>query len=478
MKAHDAIRAWRESPPIFVRQVLGATPDPWQDEVLAAFPHQRRLALKACAGPGKTAVLAWIVLNFLATRPFPKIAVTSITSDNLRDNLWAELSMWISRSPFLSSSFEWTPDRIFYRGNKDRWWASARTWDRRADKEQQGNTLAGLHADYVLAVVDESGGIPAAVLGAAEGVLANLGTDTGAKEAHIVQAGNPTHLDGPLHAAFTSEAALWWKKEITGDPDDPNRAPRVSKEWAAERIKALGRDHPWVMAKILGRFPLQSSNALIGLADFEDAFNRESDGTTEPKIAGVDVAREGAAESVLTVRTGNHLREQIAWGQCRLTQSAGKIREIHAVEMFDEIRVDDIGVGGGLTDILLGMGLPVIGVNSGEAPSDPRFLNLRGEANIGLREDWFSNGTISIAPNLRNTSLLNEGTTLRIEYAGNGEKLKVESKKEYVARTGKSPDRWDSAVLAFMKVHSPATAAIAFMKTMKARQEKGVLIHG
>jgi hypothetical protein len=29
-----------------------------------------------------------------------------------------------------------------------------------ADEDQQANTLAGLHADYILFILDESGGIP------------------------------------------------------------------------------------------------------------------------------------------------------------------------------------------------------------------------------------------------------------------------------------------------------------------------------
>ncbi len=35
------ISRWRASPCRFVRDVFGVTPDPWQDEVLAAFPKRR-----------------------------------------------------------------------------------------------------------------------------------------------------------------------------------------------------------------------------------------------------------------------------------------------------------------------------------------------------------------------------------------------------------------------------------------------------
>ena len=44
----------------------------------------------------------------------------------------------------------------------------------------------------------------------------------------IVQAGNPTHLEGPLYRACTGERSLWHVVEITADPDDPKRSTRVS----------------------------------------------------------------------------------------------------------------------------------------------------------------------------------------------------------------------------------------------------------
>ena len=69
----DKIRRWREDPAYFVRDQFGVEPDAWQLEVLEAFPHSPRLAMKACKGPGKTALLAWCAWNFLASRPHPKV---------------------------------------------------------------------------------------------------------------------------------------------------------------------------------------------------------------------------------------------------------------------------------------------------------------------------------------------------------------------------------------------------------------------
>ena len=63
------LEQWRAHPVVMVREEFGVEPDAWQFEALEAFPHNNRLAMKACKGPGKTAVLAWLILNFLGTRP-------------------------------------------------------------------------------------------------------------------------------------------------------------------------------------------------------------------------------------------------------------------------------------------------------------------------------------------------------------------------------------------------------------------------
>ena len=44
----ELLQAWKLDPRRFVREVFGAVPDAWQDEVLAAFPRNQRLAMKAC----------------------------------------------------------------------------------------------------------------------------------------------------------------------------------------------------------------------------------------------------------------------------------------------------------------------------------------------------------------------------------------------------------------------------------------------
>jgi len=130
MGSGSLIERWRENPVLFVQNELRVRPDRWQLEVLEAYPHRERIALKACKGPGKTALLAWIAWHFLVTHSDLKIAATSIAADNLADNLWSEMAKWQQRSAYLKQHFVWTKSRIFARDRPNTWWMTARTWNR------------------------------------------------------------------------------------------------------------------------------------------------------------------------------------------------------------------------------------------------------------------------------------------------------------------------------------------------------------
>jgi hypothetical protein len=58
-----ALREWREKPEKMAWDLFEFTPDRWQLEVFRAFaditdPRNRRIAMQACAGPGKSAAEA------------------------------------------------------------------------------------------------------------------------------------------------------------------------------------------------------------------------------------------------------------------------------------------------------------------------------------------------------------------------------------------------------------------------------------
>ncbi len=369
---------------LFVRDVFGVEPDEWQIDFLNYYQSSERTAAKACKGPGKTAVLAWCMWHFLVCHENSKIPATSITGDNLRDGLWTELAKWQQRSEFLKQGFTWHAERVVANQAPDQWYMSARKWSQSADKEQQANALAGLHADDIMFVIDEVGGVPDAVMAAAEAALSNAGTDVNPyATAKLLICGNPTHLSGPLYRACSSEASLWKVIEITGDPDNPKRSPRISIPWAKQQIAKYGRDNAWVLVNVFGQFPPSSVNGLLGPDEVQAAMNRVLPPDLyirEAKVLGVDCGGGGHDPSVIMPRQG------LAYFQPKIMRLsdpkliAGAVAVASNKWKPDMIFVDNTGGwGSGVISYLNDWGHPVTAVGFAEKSSDPIYYNKRTE---------------------------------------------------------------------------------------------------
>jgi phage terminase large subunit len=427
--------------------MFGAEPDPWQYDVLEAFPHNQRLAMAAAKGPGKSALLAWLGWNFLVTRPHPKIAATSITADTLADTLWAEMAKWQYRSPVLLEMFEWQKTRIFAKASPETWFMTARSWSKTADPNAQGMTLAGLHADYILFLIDEAGGIPDAVMAAAEAALSSC------VEGHLVIAGNPTHLSGPLYRAFTVEARLWHRTNITGDPDDPRRSPRISVQWAREQIEKYGRDNPFVIINVLGRFPPSSLNVLIGPDEVSAAFQRhyrEGDISGAPRVLGVDVAREGDDASVIAKRQGLQVFPLRKFRNINGIQGGGLVAREWTDWDAQACFIDMTGgFGASWFDQLSLLGRsPISVLFSGQAVQSDRYYNKRTEMYFECI-DWIKRGgALPSSPEIM-------GALTQTEYYFKGDRLILEPKELIKQKLGYSPDEMDAIVMTFAAPVSP-----------------------
>jgi len=458
--AQAQIRRWRADPVQFVRDNFGVEPDKWQRDALTFLGGKakanRKLCMKACTGPGKSAVLAWIgwhrLACFASKGEHPKGAALSITADNLKDNLWAELAKWQGRSEFLKAAFTWTKERIYANDHPETWFLSARSFAKDADSEAIGRALSGLHSKYPFILLDETGEMPVAVGKAAQQIFTGSPAD-----AVIAQAGNPTNTNGLL---YESCVGGWDTVTITADPADPKRTPRVSVEHAQEMIDTYGRDNPWVMATILGLFPPTGFSAMIGLADVETAMGRHyrtDQYQFAPVILGVDVARQGDDSSVIARRQGVvsfPLRAMRIPDTVQVSAQASMEQDQHdAAAMF----VDETGgYGAGVVDDLRRRGYAPIGVQFGGKASDPRFFDKRSEMLFALCEWIKSGGALAPDPELKA-----ELVALRFVYQG--DKFRVVPKDIIKKELGRSPDKSDALALTFAfpvaaKGHSgPAT---------------------
>jgi phage terminase large subunit len=455
--ALSQIEQWKLDPVLFVRECFGVEPDPWQAKVLRLSVTERRISMQACVGPGKTCVLAWIVWNFLLNE-YAQIGALSSSGANVRNGLWKELAYWRDKSPMLKSTYVMTATRIFVPSitdgpEEDRkdyersWFCELRTWSKDADENMAGITLQGLHSIYVMIVMDESGGMPESLLVAAEGILA-----TKFIRGHIIQAGNPTHLSGPLY--FASKHPTMWKViAVTGDPDDPDCSPRTNKDWAREMLKIYGRDHPYVMVKVLGLFPPSSFNALIGPDEANKAIGRhlaKSQYDKAARILGVDVARYGDDMTVVWPRQGLAAFEPEPFRNAHPDDIAGYIALLMQTwdggNVTDAVMVDATGgFGDGVCDSLQRIGITAIRVQFASKPIKPKFYNKRSEIIWNL-VDWIRSGG-AVPDSAAGRMMIEE--LCEITYTFRLDKILMEEKEMVKDRLGRSPDYSDALACSF-----------------------------
>lgn len=438
------IKEWRRDPVKFMVEELHATPDKWQAEALRTFadPRYKRISMQACVGPGKSCVEAIMGWNFLACYTsrgeHPNGAVMSITADNLADGLWKEMAVWQGRSKFLQRAFVWQKERIFSKQHPATWWLSARTWSRKANAEEQGRVLSGLHAKFILYLLDEAGDIAPPILRTAEQGLSNC------EWGKIVMAGNPTSQNGCLYLAAVTQRDMWYVIPVTGDPEDQNRSPRIDLEWAKAQINLYGRDNPWVMAHILGKFPPSGINTLLTLEEVQAAMSRHippDQYAFSQKRLGIDAAGSGLDPWVIWPRQGlmsfwpvemrNPKSEEVA---ARII--AAKLKWGSEMELFD----DTGGWSKGAQDAMSLAGYNVIPINFSGKSIDPRYFNRRSEmAFIGA--DSIKRG--AALPNM--PEIVREFTE-PMWWLERG-KFRLEEKDQIKKRLGHSTDYFDAYAL-------------------------------
>lgn len=453
----ERINQWRRAPETMVIEEFKVIPDPWQTEALRAFadPSKKRISMQACAGPGKSAVLAWCAWNFLTCYgqkgQHPNGAAVSITADNLKDNLWKELAVWQNKSKFLTSAFQWTKERIFSRENPATWWLSARSTPKKADTEEQGRTLSGLHSRYICYFLDESGDQPLPILRSAEQGLSNC---TWGK---IMQAGNPTSQTGILYNAAVAQRHMWHVIRITGDPEDSKRSTRIDIEWAREQINLYGRDNPWVMAYILGQFPPTALNALLSVEEMEAAMSRhlpEDRYNWSQKRLGIDAARFGFDPWVIFPRQGLAAFRPVSMMGPRSDEVAARVAKAKIdwgseLEFFD----DTGGYASGAIDCMVVAGHSPVPVSFAGKATDPRYFNKRSEMAFEMANWVKKGGALPPMP-----EIIKEFVTPKYWFEKG--KFRLEEKEQIVKRLKHSTNHMDALGLTFAMPDMPGADSL------------------
>lgn len=420
-----------------IRRVVTAKINKFEGKTLTQedeeYAKKTGVSIMSGHGTGKDCMASWVILWYLSCFPYPKIPCTAPTGHQLKDVLWSEISKWLRKSK-VADWHTWQSDKVYFNeaGGKE-WFAVARTANPRATAEEQGETLAGFHEDFLLYVIDEASGIPEPVFKPIEGAL------TG-KCNFVLMIFNPTRSKGFAVESHRKDRSRWvpirWNAE---------ESERVDKEHIAEMARKYGKDSNTYRIRVLGLPPTSDEHTLIQYDWVMDAIDREIwPLDTDVDVIGFDVGG-GGDESVMCPRKGPKVYPVESSHFDQSEQLTGWALR-HLLDKDPKYcMVDTIGIGWGISGNLRSRQhiCDIIDVNVSESPSeDTRFYKLRDELWWRLREE-FEKGIISI-PN--DAILIAELTTIKFEERPDG-KIQIESKRDMKKRGIESPNRADALML-------------------------------
>jgi hypothetical protein len=315
------------------------------------------------------------------------------------------------------------------------------------DPEQAAAAFQGIHARFVLVVLDEAAGVPPWLWDAVDSLTTN-------ESARVLAIGNPT--DPSSRFAKVCQPGSGWNvigvsafdtPAFTGERVAPELLELLtSKRWVEERSKRWGEESPLYIARVLGQFPAASEDSLIQPAWVEAAQARDlSAERIWASRLGVDVARSGSDETVVyrnhcgVVRIAHRARGH------DLMRTSGAVAQLLLAEPESVAQIDVIGLGAGVFDRLREQDLPVTAFSASERAQRPdRFLNRRAEAYWQLREE-LREGKLDLDPD--DEDLAAQVCAIRWRVNSRGQ-IQIESKDEMRKRGLPSPDRADAVSMA------------------------------
>ncbi len=224
-------------------------------------------------------------------------------------------------------------------------------------------------------------------------------------------------------------------------PSLPRDNPYLPKDYEEQLRKTYPED--WVRRFLEGSWDDLTAGDKVLKSDWiRAAVNREIVIEDKP-IVSCDVARFGDDEIVIQYGKGNALLNQKISHQQSLMETVGHIINMRKKYNARVVVIDDVGVGGGVTDRLREMKEHVMPINAGaKAIHEDRYHNLKTEMWFYAAE-LFRSGAVSI---INDPILIRQLGSVKYSVRSNS-KLQVETKNETKERLGSSPDRADAFIM-------------------------------
>lgn len=427
----NLLKYYRKNPLDFITQVIGATPTDQQRKlILAAVKPNARVAVKSCTSSGKSAALTWLTLYFLICYPNTKMIVTAPTAQQLHRVFRSELVLWKERMelPF-KDFYEIMSDNIHVIGKKATQFCSFVT-----GSSENKESLAGLHADKVVVLVDEASALPSEIFDTLLGTLSSGDTT-------FILVSNPVRASGAFFDLFQKDSSKWDLFTF-----DSYGSPNVDLGWIEEVIEYYGEDSDFVRMRVLGEFPVLDSSQFIRTDSVDQAIQNiltPMEYMHFPRVLGVDVARFGNDSSVVVDRQGPKIHEIYSFRGLDTVDFSNKVLQIYKSAEYTSVFVDGIGIGAGVVDQLKRFSIPVVDVVVSQKSTEPKsYFNLRAQI-YGKLKEWLESADIPSDKELRDD-------LLSLNYSFNNKlQIIIESKKDMKKRGHASPDRSDALALTF-----------------------------
>lgn len=448
-------KPWHDDPVLFAKTCIefpaGSELTLYQADVLNHLVSERRVAQRGPHGLGKSAAAAILVHWFATTRDAAgidwKIITTAGGWQQLTRYLWPEIKLWahrlrwdvIGREPYNHRTELLTRNLNLEHGSAF------------AVASSDPALIEGAHAQEIFYVFDEAKSIVADTFDAAEGAF-SIGVG------YALASSTPGDPSGRFYDIHQRKRGYedWWCRHVT--KDEVIAAGRMNEDWAAQKAIQWGADSAIYANRVEGEFHSSDTDAVIPLSWVEAAVERwyawyDSGDPSGPLTdLGVDVAREGADQTVLAFRHGDLISELRFTSREDTMKTTGRAMAALGTSGARPV-VDVVGVGGGVVDRLREQGIVVDAFSAGSSTDlkdrsgTTSFVNARSAAWYHLREllDPAYGAQVALPDD---DLLIGDLVSPKYEYTSTG-KIKVESKDDIRKRIGRSTDAADAVVQAF-----------------------------
>lgn len=447
LRARNKPHRYARNPAGWARVRLGEYLWSKQVEVANSLVRNSRVAVRSCHDTGKSHVASRLVAWWLDTHPIgTAFAVTTApTAPQVEAILWREIN-----SAHVKGKL---PGRITG-GSIPKWKANTgemlgygrKPQDLKSEEEAM-QAFQGIHARYVLVILDEACGIPKWLWNAVETIATN-------EFARVLAIGNPDNPDSQFKECFKPgsgwvghkiaavDTPAWTGEQVRGGL----LSDLISKDWVARAAKDWGIASPIYRSKVDAEFSETAEDTLIppSLIMMGQMIDLSYMAIGHPGQFGLDVARSGMNETVCYRNRGGYVRLEF-FHEARSTMVTAGRMKVAIDESFGmaPTHIDIIGIGAGVYDRLKEQDLPVAEFHSQSKPfNEERFTDRRSELYWGIRVG-LERGEIDLPPDGEDDKLIAQLGAMKFEYTSSG-KVKVESKEDMAERGLPSPDRADA----------------------------------